>query len=74
MLNAAVSAYLADPSAPNVLEFGGHRLDVASAVLAQQWAAEEQVRRAATGTRRLNATMARRRMAVRTAILLAKVG
>jgi hypothetical protein len=58
--DAAITAYLADPSKPVVLAYG--------------WAAEELVLRDAIRARRLNAIKARRREAVRNAILLAPVG
>jgi hypothetical protein len=64
-LDAAISAYLADPSKPAVLEIGKHRLDVAAAVLAHQWSANELAVE--------DATPARRRNAVKTAILLASI-
>ncbi|KMO18001.1 hypothetical protein [Methylobacterium platani] len=65
-LDAAISAYLADPSKPVVLEIGKSRLDVAAAVLAHQWSADELAVE--------DATPARRRNSVKTAILLAPVG
>lgn len=65
-LDTGIAAYLADPSKPVVLEIGKHRLDIAAAVLAHQWSAEELAVE--------DATPARRRNAVRTAILLAPVG
>jgi hypothetical protein len=65
-LDAAVTAYLADPSKPAALEIGDKRLDVAAAVLAHQWSAEEL---AVEG-----ASPARRRQAVKTAVLLARAG
>ncbi len=64
-LDAAIATYLADPSQPIALEINGKRLDVAAAVLAHQWSADEL---AVEG-----ATPARRRNAVKTAILLAPV-
>jgi hypothetical protein len=64
-LDTAISAYLADPSAPVVLEIGDGRLDVAAAVLAHQWSVEELAVE--------DATQARRRQAVRTAVLVARV-
>ena len=64
-LDAAIAAYLADPSAPAVLEIGDRRLDVAAAVLAHQWSADELAVE--------DATPARRRNAVKTAILLAPI-
>lgn len=64
-LDAAISAYLADPSAPAVLEINKGSLDIAAAVLAHQWSAEELAV--------VDATPARRRNAVRTAVLLAPV-
>ncbi len=65
-LDAAIAAYLADPSKPVVLEIGKGSLDVAAAVLAHQWSADELAVE--------DATPARRRNAVRTAVLLAPVG
>ncbi|MFH6783629.1 MULTISPECIES: hypothetical protein [Methylobacterium] len=62
-LEAATAAYLADPSKPVVLEIGDKRLDVAAAVMAHQWSADELAVE--------DATPARRRNAVRTAVLLA---
>jgi hypothetical protein len=62
-LDAAIASYLADPSKPAVLEIGDKRLDIAAAVLAHQWSADELAVE--------DATPARRRNAVRTAILLA---
>lgn len=64
-LDAAIATYLADPSKPAVLEIGKAHLDVAAAVLAHQWSAEELAVD--------DATPARRRNAVRTAVLLATV-
>lgn len=65
-LDAAIAAYLADPSKPVVLEIGKARLDVAAAVLAHHWSAEELAVE--------SANPARRRNAVKTAILLAPAG
>lgn len=65
-LDAAIAAYLADPSKPVVLEVGKGSLDVAAAVLAHQWSAGELAVE--------DATPARRRNAVRTAVLLAPAG
>ncbi|TNC07339.1 hypothetical protein FF100_32600 [Methylobacterium terricola] len=64
-LDAAIAAYLADPSKPVVLVIGDKRLDVAAAVLAHQWSADEL----AVG----DATPARRRNAGKTAVLVAPV-
>ena len=64
-LNAAVAAYLADPSAPAVIEIGTGRIDVAAAVLAHAYAVEVLGREDVTGPQRRNA--------VRTAVLLATV-
>ncbi|AWN47108.1 hypothetical protein DK419_12950 [Methylobacterium terrae] len=64
-LDAAISAYLADPSKPTVLEIGKGSLDVAAAVLAHPWSAGELAVE--------DATPARRRNAVRTAILLGRL-
>ncbi len=66
MLDAAIAAYLADPSRLSILEVGKGRLDVAAAVLAHQWSAEELAVE--------DATPARRRNAVKTAVLVAPVG
>ncbi|KMO14862.1 hypothetical protein [Methylobacterium platani] len=65
-LDASVSAYLADPSQPVVLEIGDKRLDVAAAVLAHKWSTDELAVE--------DATPERRRQAVRTAVLVAPVG
>ncbi|KMO34761.1 hypothetical protein VQ02_18560 [Methylobacterium variabile] len=65
-LDAAILAYLADPSKPAVLEIRKGSIDVAAAVLAHQWSADELAVE--------DATPARRRNAVRTAVLLASVG
>ncbi|GJD66817.1 hypothetical protein [Methylobacterium frigidaeris] len=64
-LDAAIAAYLADPSKPVVLEIGKHRLDVAAAVLANAYSTEVLARE--------DGTPAQRRNAVKTAILLAPV-
>lgn len=64
-LDAAISAYLADPTGPVMLKVGGNQLDVAAAVLAHKWSVEELAVE--------NASAARRRNAVRTAILLSPV-
>ena len=64
-LDAAISAYLADPSGPVVLQIGSKQLDVTAAVLAHKWSVDELAVE--------NANAARRRNAVRTAILLAPV-
>lgn len=66
VLDAVIAGYLADPSKPAVLKVGKARLDVAAALLAHQWSVEEL---AVEG-----ASPARRRNAVRTAVLLAPVG
>ncbi|AWN51410.1 hypothetical protein [Methylobacterium sp. 17Sr1-1] len=65
-LDAAISAYLADPSAPAIIEIGDKRLDVAAAVLANAYSTEVLAREGVTGPQR--------RHAVKTAILLAPVG
>lgn len=65
-LDAAILAYLADPSKPVVIEVGKGGLDIAAAVLAHQWSADELAVE--------DATPARRRNAVKTAALLAPVG
>lgn len=64
-LDAAIAAYLADPSKPVALNAGKGSIDVAAAVLAHQWSADELAVE--------DATPARRRQAVKTAILLAPV-
>ncbi|WP_123834320.1 hypothetical protein [Methylobacterium currus] len=64
-LDSAIAAYLADPSKPTVLEVGKHRLDITATVLAHPWSMEEL---AVEG-----ASPARRRNAVRTAVLLALI-
>jgi hypothetical protein len=61
----AIAAYLADPSKPAVLEIGKHRLDVAAAVLAHQWSANDLSVEDATPARRWNAA--------KTAVLLALI-
>jgi hypothetical protein len=65
-LDAAISAYLADPSRPVALEIGKARLDVGAAVLAHAYAVEVLAREGVTEPQR--------RQAVKTAILLAPVG
>ena len=65
-LDAAITAYLADPSPPCILEFGGARLDVAVAVLANAYSKEVLARE--------DGSPGQRRNAVKTAILLAPVG
>lgn len=65
-LDAATSAYLADPSARVVLEIGDKRLDVAAAVLAHAYSVEVLAREGVTAPQR--------RSAVKTAVLLAAVG
>jgi hypothetical protein len=65
-LNAAISGYLADPT-PGARQISeGITLDIAAAVLANRWAIDML---ADEGT-----SEAARRNAVRTAILLARVG
>ncbi|KMO15420.1 hypothetical protein [Methylobacterium indicum] len=63
-LNAAVAAYLADPSAPTVLEVGPGRIDVVAAVLAHQWSTDEITVEDATPARRT----------VKTAVLVVSIG
>ena len=63
-LDAAITAYLADPSKPAVLEVGKARLDV-SAVLANAYSTEVLARE--------DGSPGQRRNAVRTAVLLAAV-
>ncbi|AWB25152.1 hypothetical protein DA075_27800 [Methylobacterium currus] len=65
-LDAAIAAYLADPSKPVVLEIGNGSLDVAAAVLANAYSTEVLARDGVTAPQRRNA--------VKTAILLAPVG
>lgn len=65
-LNAATSAYLADPLAPVLLDVGPGRIDVAAAVLAHPYAVEVLGREGVTGPQQRNA--------VKTAVLLASVG
>ncbi|AWN55080.1 hypothetical protein [Methylobacterium sp. 17Sr1-1] len=65
-LDAAISAYLADPSKLAVLEIGKARLDVAAAVLANAYSTEVLAREGVTAPQQRNA--------VKTAILLAPVG
>jgi hypothetical protein len=64
-LDAAISVYLADPSKPAVLEIGKGSLDVAAAVLANEYSVLVLARE--------DGTPGQRRNAVRTAILLAPV-
>jgi len=64
-IDAAVSAYLTDPSAPITLTIDGKRIDVAAAVLAQPYTIEVLARE--------DATPMQKRQAVRTAILLTAV-
>jgi hypothetical protein len=47
-LDAAISAYLADPSKPVVIEIGGKTLDVAAAVLANAYSTEVLAREGVT--------------------------
>lgn len=65
-LDAAISAYLADPSKPVALEVGKGSIDVAVAVLAHAYAVEVLEREGVTGPQQRNA--------VKTAVLLAAVG
>lgn len=65
-LDAAIAAYLADPSKPVVLKIGKGSLDVAAAVLANAYSVEVLAREGVTAPQRRNA--------VKTAILLAPVG
>lgn len=65
-LDAAISAYLADPSAPAIVEIGDKRLDVAAAVLANAYSTEVLAREGVTRPQQWNA--------IKTAILLAPVG
>jgi hypothetical protein len=65
-LDDAISAYLADPSKPAVLEIGKGRLNVAAAVLANAYSTEVLARE--------DVTPPQQRNAVKTAILLAPVG
>ncbi|UHC17836.1 hypothetical protein LRS73_08220 [Methylobacterium currus] len=62
-LDAAIAACLADLSQPAMLEIGDKRLDVAAAVLAHRWSAEELTVEGASPERRRNA--------VQTAVLVA---
>ncbi len=64
-LDAAISAYLADPSKPASVEVGKGSIDVAAAVLAHAYAVEVLARQ--------DGTPGQRRNAVRTAVLLAIV-
>ncbi|SEP39611.1 hypothetical protein SAMN04487843_11530 [Methylobacterium sp. ap11] len=54
-LDAAVAAYLSDPSKPVVVEVGTGRIDVAAAVLAHAYAVEVLGREGVTGPQRRNA-------------------
>ena len=65
-LDAAISAYLADPSKPVAIKVGKGSIDVAAAVLAHAYAVEAQAREGVTGPQQRNA--------VKTALLLAQVG
>ena len=65
MLDAAISAYLADPSKPAVVEIGKGSIDVAAAVLANAYSTEVLAREGVTGPQQRNA--------VKTAVLLAQV-
>ncbi|TNC10882.1 hypothetical protein FF100_21280 [Methylobacterium terricola] len=65
-LDAAISAFLTDPSKPVMIEVRKGSIDVAAAVLVHQWSADELAVE--------DATPARRRNAVKTAVLLATVG
>lgn len=65
-IDAAVSAYLTDRTAPTTLTVDGRHIDVAAAVLAQPYTVEVLARE--------DATPMQKRQAVRTAILLAAVG
>ena len=64
-LDAAISAYLADPSQPVVIEIGKGSIDVTAAVLAHAYAVEVLAREGVTGPQK--------RHAVKTAVLLATV-
>ncbi|SFV05865.1 hypothetical protein SAMN02799631_04312 [Methylobacterium sp. 174MFSha1.1] len=64
-LDAAIAAYLADPSAPAILKIGDKRLDVAAAVLANAYSTEVLARDGVTPPQQRNA--------IKTAILLAPV-
>ncbi len=65
-LDAAISAYLADPSKPVAVEAGKGSIDVAAAVLAHAYDVEVLAREGVTGPQQRNA--------VKTAILLVPVG
>lgn len=65
-LDAAILAYLADPSKPAVIEIGKGSLDVAAAVMANAYSVEVLARE--------DVTAPQRRHAVKTAVLLAPVG
>ncbi len=64
-LDAAISAYLADPSKSVAVEVGKSSIDVAAAVLAHAYAVEVLAREGVTGPRQRNA--------VKTAVLLAPI-
>ncbi len=64
-LDATITAYLAEPSKPTVIEFEKGRIDVAAAVMAHAYAVEVLARDGVTGPQKRNA--------VKTAILLATV-
>lgn len=65
-LDAAISAYLADPSKLAVIEIGKGSLDVAAAVLTNAYSVEVLAREGVTAPQQ--------RHAVKTAVLLAPVG
>ena len=65
-LDAAISAYLADPSKLVLVEVGKDGIDVSAAVMAHAYAVEVLAREGATGPQKRNA--------VKTAVLLAPVG
>jgi hypothetical protein len=65
-LAAATSAYLADPSKPARLAVAGSEVDVASAILTSPYAVDVLAQE--------DATAGQRRTAIRTAVLLARVG
>ncbi|AWB23292.1 hypothetical protein DA075_22285 [Methylobacterium currus] len=65
-LDAAIAAYLADPSKPAVIKVGKGSIDVAAAVLAHAYSVEVLARKGVTAPQQRNA--------VKTAILLAPVG
>lgn len=64
-LDAAISAYVADPSAPVMIQVGKGSIDVAATVLAHAYAVEVLAREGVTGPQKRNA--------VKTAVLLATV-